>query len=229
MQPSWGSFRTMGGTVSVGPQAIHIDRTPRSFVAGLLAGWHSGGLTRRLTVAYRLVFLGLVPIVAIFQFARVLELSSWLAVAAGVSWIAFTLVPLVVRYREQSIDRSAIIDVSYDADARTLTVEHEPETGWQARLARWFGRDSNPLGSTPRTTTFGLPGADDVREARTSLRTAGIVDDFESTTAPATVTRHRVKTVRGVVFCEVCTRQVSPADRSCPTCSTALRVEQPVE
>lgn len=129
MPRSWGSFQTTEGTVSVGPQALHIDRTPRSVVAGLLAGWHSGGITRRLTMTYRLLFLGLAPIFTIYQLLRILDLSRWLAFAGGLSWIALGLVPLVVRYRERSIDRSAIVDVSFDADARTLTVTHEPDSG----------------------------------------------------------------------------------------------------
>lgn len=63
-------------------------------------------------------------------------------------------------------------------------------------------------------------------ESASYCRNCGL--EFPETWAGPTETTYRFRTRDGVCFCERCDVQVSPSDRTCPSCDYELRVKEPI-
>jgi hypothetical protein len=130
--------------------------------------------------------------------------------------------------------------VTLDPDERELTVRFD--AGSLLRPPDGVGiktySSDEPMrgfetGTTERTVT--LPTDDDVRDARSAFRLAGInVEEGSGASEDGhpngkTEREYRVTTRKGAVFCAECGSQVSPSDRTCPSCDYALWVDRPVD
>ena len=234
MDHGWGSFRTVDGDVSVGHDVIRIDNAPTKFLRGQHTRWRNGNRGQRLAAVCRVLAFLWLPLYAIYQISTAFELSVGVAAALSFSTIAISLVGFWLKHlRGTEIRLSSVENVALDTDERELTVTHDAD----GRLAvlgdtgsqNWFAPDDGlsmfEKGETKTHLT--LRTDDDVREARTVLRTRGIPVDIDAP-EPKTEIEHRFETKNGVVFCEQCGSQVSPNDTNCPVCEYTLRVERRV-
>jgi hypothetical protein len=232
MHHGWGSFRTTTGEVSVGDDAIRIDRSPRVFIRGQLSRWRRGSSAERATALVRITgflfghVLLLYRLLAIGEAGTLATLLSSLCLAAvgvGAFWVTYL--------RATTVPLAAVTRVTVDADERELVVVVDPEqraTGSDARgRVCALDRLVSLLWSDDARTTLPLRSEDDVRAARAVFRTRGVLVADDPVGPVETV--RRVTTRGGAVFCEDCGTQVSPADRTCPACDYALRVERPRE
>lgn len=207
------SFRTTDRLVSVRPEAITTRSSPGRFLAGQSARWRHGTRRERLTVTF---------MVGAFLFSLVgfvYHLS--LVVTAGPTWSGAFYATSVAVFgyslwssygRRTTIPRDSIERIELDADARQLTVTHEPDDG----PLSVFREDATE-------TKLTLTTDDDLRNARETLRLRGF--DVEPASAAETEIEHRLVTRDGGSFCERCGAHVSPNDKVCPSCDYALWVE----
>jgi hypothetical protein len=235
MDQGWGTFRTTDGDVSVSDDTIRIHKTPKKFLYGQLSHWHNGSRWQQVGAVVKIVGLLLTSFSIVYQLDTISDMPVGLmAFLYSAAFIIDVYMVWKKHLRETRIPLSAIDDVTFDRDERELTVNHDAERRWSAAddnsSQRWSLRDSllDFLEMDKTETTMTLRTADDIRKARTIFRTRGISEDIMSE-HEETETEYRVDTKNGVVFCERCGSQVSPSDRTCPTCNYTLRVEQPVE
>ena len=234
MNHGWGSFRTTEGDVSVGDEVLRIDRSPRKFLRGQRSRWRNEGPEQRLKTVARLVLFLFLPLSTVMQFYGVAEVPV-LATALVSLGVVISLVTFwAKRVRGTAVPLSAIEDVTLDTDDQELTIIHDAEgrpsvLGGDAGKEWFLSDDLFSIFATGETeTTLTLRTADDAREARTVLRTRGVVDDLDTPrAAEETETEYRVETRNGAVFCEQCGSQVSPNDRTCPSCDHVLQIERP--
>jgi len=236
-----GTFRSAVGEVSVDGEAVRINEQPRAHVRRQLARWRHGERWDQVKAASRLATVLIVPLLLLFRLDQ-----AWDTATAGMLAFVLTMTGLQVvsmwrHYtRETEIPLSDVSDVRLDADERELTVRFD--AGTLLRPPDGVGiktyRADEPMrmfetGETERT--MALPTDDDVRDARSAFRLAGVDVDEDIGASEGgrhdgeTETEYRVTTRKGAVFCEECGSQVSPSDRVCPSCDYTLRVERPVE
>lgn len=235
MDHGWGSFRTIGGDVSVGHDSIRIDRSPAKFLRGQRSRWRHGNRRQQLFATVKTLVFLVVPIYAVYQLSTISGTSIGVMAAVLIASVVFNLFAHWRRHsRTTTIRLSEIDTVALDTDERELTITHDA-SGRFTRLtdggdSDWFGSDGQfslvENGDTETSVT--LLADDDVREARASLQTRGIPVDIDAP-EPKTKMEYHFETKNGVVFCDRCNSQVSPNDRHCPRCGRTLRVEQPVE
>lgn len=243
MVRSGEAFRTAAGEVSVDGDAVRISKAPGAHLRSQVVRWRRGERRERVGAALR---FGLIPIALSLSLLRLL--GTWDAAASGmvafvVTMTGLELASLYRRYtRGTEIPLSDVSTVTLDADERELTVTFDagsllrPPDGAGIKTYRSDGPMSAfETGETEWTMT--LPTDDDVRDARSAFRLAGVSVDEDTGASEAkrydgeteTETEYRMTTRNGVVFCEECGSQVSPSDRVCPSCDYTLRVERPVE
>jgi hypothetical protein len=238
-----GSFRTTVGKVTVDGDGVRISKEPRAHVRRQLTRWRHGERWDRVRAAFSFGLTLVLPPLLVFHL-----LETWETATAGVLAFVFVMTGLQLfllwrHYtRETEIPCSDVSGVMLDPEERELTVRFDAGTAlrppdgtglktyWSDEPMRTF-----ETGTTERTVT--LPTDDDVRDARSAFRLAGIDVDEGSGASEAgrydgeteTETAYRVTTRSGVVFCEDCGSQVSPSDKTCPVCDCALWVDRPVE
>ncbi|EMA38091.1 zinc ribbon domain-containing protein [Halococcus hamelinensis] len=237
MDGGWGSFRTIDGSASVGDDALRIERSPRKFLRGQRTRWHDGGRKRQLVAVGKLLGFLLPLLFAIYQASAMLDTTIGTVAALSLALVALDpLHRLWKRTRSTRIELSTIERVALDETGRELRVTHD-RAGRLARLdvrvRRWLSaRGFSATDGTATETTLTLLTDDDVRAARTALRTRGIhvtVDSPEDENETETETEYHYEIRNGVVFCERCESQVSPNDRTCPSCERPLKVERTTE
>jgi len=231
MGDQWGTVRTTEGELVVDDDAFRIQRTPRGFLRGQRARWRNRDRWDRLGAAGQVgAFLAFFVVLA----WRLMDLAG--PTAGSVPYTLFMIalsvaLPLWLHYyRETAIPLSAVEDVTVDPEERTLTITHDPmATDPSEGRLYYVGDDLGVSLLTPESveTDLSLRTDDDLRAARTLLRRADLSTTVDS--ASDSETTYRYETVGGVVCCPDCGRQVSPADRACSVCGTALRVEQPTD
>lgn len=235
MDHGWGSFRTTDGDVSVGHDTLDIDKTIGRFLRGQRSRWRNGDRRQQILATFKILGLLLTPLFAIYQLYTILGTPIGVAAALLLATVVLNLIVFWWQHsRETTIRLSAIENAALDTHDRELTVTHEADgrlalldnTGGQ----NWFGPGGgfSMFETGDSETAMTLLTSDDVREARTLLRTRGIPIDVD-TTEPETETEYRFEMRNGVVFCDQCGSQVSPNDRNCPSCDRTLCVEQPAE
>lgn len=236
-----GSFRAAIGEVSVDGDAVRINEEPRAHVRRQVARWRHGGRWGRARAAFRIGTVLIVPPLLLLRLAE-----AWDTATAGMLAVVLTLTGLQIASmwrhytRETEIPLSDVSKVALDPDERELTVQFDAGS----RLGPPDGagiktyRSDEPMqlfetGETERRMT--LPTGDDVRDARSAFHLVGIdVDESAGASEGSrhdgeTETEYRVTTRKGAVFCEQCGSQVSPSDRTCPSCEYTLRIERPVD
>ena len=233
MDRGWGSFRIVSGDVSVGRDAIRIDRTPRKFLQGQLSRRQDGDHWQQLRVALEIVWFLLVPLFAVYHLYDTFGTSIGATALLAVGTVAVNLFGFWRKYlRASRIELSDIEGITLDGDERELTITHDADGRLSALVGdigpNWFrtGDAASTSESGETTTQLRLPTDEDVRQARTVLRTRGISFDSGPVAREESQTEYRLDARNGVVFCEQCCSQVSPGDRACPACGYVLRVEQ---
>jgi hypothetical protein len=232
MNGGWGSFRTVEGDATVGDDALHIGRSPRKFLRGQRTRWHDGGRKRQLVAVGKLLGFLLPLLFAIYQASAMLDTTIGTVAALSLALVALDpLHRLWKRTRSTRIELSTIERVALDETDRELRVTHDASgrlARLDARIRRWLSaRGFSATDETATETTLTLLTDDDVRTARTALRTRGIhvaIDSPEDENEAETEYHYEIR--NGVVFCERCGSQVSPNDRTCPSCERPLKVER---
>ena len=233
MGDEWGTVRTTEGELVVGDDALRIRKTPRKFLRGQAARWRRRGYREKVSGALKVAGFLFVPL---FLAGRFYDLSGR-SLDAFVVYLLLLSVLGVGQFwarhvRGTRIPFSAVEDVALDTDDRELTITHDP-TAVDEGDSRWYYLGEDPwrsvLAPERIETDLSLRTDDDVRDARTTLRSAGGVDAVVDDSGPETETERRFVTHSGAVFCPDCGTQVSPSDRTCPACGYGLRVERPVD
>ncbi|MFB6227227.1 MAG: hypothetical protein ABEH88_01365 [Halobacteriales archaeon] len=223
MRGSWGTFRAETGDVSVSPDAIRIHRSPRRYLQGVGLRWRHGDRWQRAWMVMFLLFvIGLLSIWPLAMWDETIDMVSRRAIGGlllSYSWLLQMTVRFGLQSRDVTIPLSAVTDVTLDAEERELTITHDESR--RLDFSTWGA------GTTEESLT--LPTDDDVRDARTVLRTVDIVEEIEPSESGETETAYRVDERSGVLFCERCGSQVSPTHATCPACDYALQVERAVE
>ncbi len=238
MASEWGQFRTTEGEVVVTDGAIRIDRTPTGYLSAQLARWRRGSLQTRVRALARVLGLAMFAAYVLYRVHRMLSVNPGVLATLPLGFLAFTLVPFWITHgRATTIRWGEISAVTLDLEDRDLTITHEVSS----RLAVAYGAvgQSSKGGAYLGTlfdpgevrTTLRLTAAEEGRAARDTIRATPLESQFEvrrhGADDPEGRTVYRVETVDGVVFCERCESQVSPADETCPNCDYRLRVQRP--
>lgn len=176
----WGRVRTTEGELVHGDEELRIRRSPRAVIADKWARLMGGDRWERFTAAVSAAFFVVGVLSLAHSLATLPELGPTTAIVTTVGIVAFALVPVWARnLRDTTVPLSAVESVSLSPDVRALTVAYDPaEAGVTGRgLFRSATPDSIPDPEPTATeTTVTIRSADDVREARTVLRTRGLLD-----------------------------------------------------
>ncbi|WP_380681287.1 hypothetical protein [Salinigranum sp. GCM10025319] len=239
MHHGWGSVRTVEGELSVGDEALHVSKSPRTFLRGQFARLRYGDRWEGVAALFRIAGFLVLPLLVASRLYTAPWGSLGLAALVSLGLAVLGLVPFYANHvRGTTIPLSTIEDVTLDADEREVTITHVTE-GRLSRLSDrddgdgddrgWFGSDRlrSLFGEHETETTLTLRSTDDVRAVRSIFRTRRLVDGVELEEPESTETTYRIDTERGVAFCERCGSQVSPGEPTCPACDYALRVERP--
>lgn len=213
---SW-EFSIAKGVVTVRADAVGIRMTPQAFVKGRYAQFRNGSVGQRVTALLSLCAFVFTPIALALQFDQLLgPTQQWVSVLLAVFGIATLIWGFwVTHLRESLIPLSAIEVVSIDESAQTIRIGHDRPNGLLSRLV---------TGATQERYT--LRGAEDMRRAKEAFQLRGI--EPKSPSELNTTTEYRFSSRQGVCFCDQCDSQVSPSDRTCPSCEYLLRVESPL-
>ena len=236
MSQGWGAFHTTEGDVSVADSAIRISRSPRKFLRGQLARWRHGSAAQRVQALTRIIGFCSLPLLLVWSLSAASEMPLELALVFSLSLLLFSVVPFwSTHFRETTIPLSSIEEITLDTETRELVIVQDrssgaaplDNSGFGGRILRtYLGWTTESGGSK---TTLKLRSSDDIRTAKSVFRSRKSLAGFELTTPTQTETEYRVTSENGVVFCADCGKQVSPNDRTCPSCGYALRVQRLVE
>lgn len=237
MDGGWGSFRTVDGTASVGDEALRIERSPSRFVRGQRTRWRTGDRRQRVVALGKLLGFVLTPLFAVYQVSMALGTAAGTVAALPFGFVVLGFVQFLrERTRDTRIELSTIERVTLDETDRELRLTHGASgrlARFDAWIRRWLSaRGFSPADDTETETTLTLLTDDDVRAARAALRARGIsvVDDApENENETETETEYHYEIRNGVVFCDRCGAQVSPNDRTCPSCERRLKVDGSTE
>ena len=236
MSQGWGTFHTTKGDVSVGDSAIRINRSPRKFLRGQLAQWRHGSIAQRIQALIRIIGFGSLPLFLVWSLSTAWEMPLGLALFFSLSLLLFSVIPFwSTHFRETTIPLSSIEEITLDTETRELVIVQDQSSGAQPVDNSGFGDRilRTYLGWMTETggseTRLKLRSSEDIRTVKSIFRSRKSLAGFELRKPTQTETEYRVTSKNGVVFCADCGRQVSPSDRTCPSCGYALRVQRPVE
>jgi hypothetical protein len=236
MSQGWGTFYTTEGNVVVADSAIRINRSPRKFLRGQFAQWRHGSFAQRIQALVRIIGFCSLPLFFVWSLSTASEMTLGLGLFFSLSLLLFSVLPFwSTHFRETTIPLSSIEEIILDTDTRELVIVQDQsdkappvdDGGFGDRILRaYLGWMTETGGSK---TTLKLRSSEDIRKVKSIFRSRKSLAEFELTNPTQTKTEFRVVSKNGVVFCADCGKQVSPSDRTCPSCGYALRVQRPVE
>lgn len=213
MSGSPESVPTTEGYLVVDEASLRIEADLEQFLEGQTARWDEGDAADRLLV----LVTYLVPLALFWAAAAVYDPTGvgTVLVPGLFAVLGLGLLSYHVRLGDVEIDHDAVEAVELDLGERTVDLEYT-----DYRPTRWATPDQSGY-----STTLRFPSDEAAERARTVLAESGLADRLDVTEADDgdVETDYRVDVEDGVLFCESCGTQVSPADERCPTCDYGLR------